>query len=87
MCDGDVSSPRQAASVSCCPDINCRAAAAAPCRDEGVGLAAPQVGVNVRLMVFNEAGEKGQGDEVRWGRCLAAACLSWGSEEGVSGQN
>ena len=25
-------------------------------RDDGVGLAAPQVGVNVRLMVFNEAG-------------------------------
>ncbi|KAI3438535.1 hypothetical protein D9Q98_000963 [Chlorella vulgaris] len=33
-------------------------------KDEGVGLAAPQVGVNVRLMVFNEAGEKGQGDEI-----------------------
>ena len=23
------------------------------CRDDGVGLAAPQVGVNVRLMVYN----------------------------------
>ena len=34
-------------------------------RDDGVGLAAPQVGVNVRLMVFNEAGERGKGDEVR----------------------
>jgi len=34
-------------------------------RDDGVGLAAPQVGVNVRLMVFNEAGEKGKGEEVR----------------------
>ncbi|EFN57416.1 hypothetical protein CHLNCDRAFT_17300, partial [Chlorella variabilis] len=32
--------------------------------DDGVGLAAPQVGVNVRLMVFNEAGEKGAGDEI-----------------------
>ena len=29
-----------------------------------MGLAAPQVGVNVRLMVFNEAGEKGKGEEV-----------------------
>lgn len=38
---------------------------AVPCRDDGVGLAAPQVGVNVRLMVFNEAGEKGKGEEVR----------------------
>jgi hypothetical protein len=37
------------------------------CRDDGVGLAAPQVGVNVRLMVFNEAGEKGKGEEVRQG--------------------
>ncbi|WPT12273.1 Peptide deformylase 1B [Picochlorum sp. SENEW3] len=26
--------------------------------DDGVGLAAPQVGVNVRMMVFNETGEK-----------------------------
>eukprot|EP00887_Chlorella_sp_A99_P004052 scaffold11.g4052.t1 len=26
--------------------------------DDGVGLAAPQVGVNIRLMVFNEAGER-----------------------------
>jgi hypothetical protein len=34
------------------------------CRDDGVGLAAPQVGVNVRLMVFNETGVKGQGTEV-----------------------
>jgi hypothetical protein len=29
------------------------------CRDDGVGLAAPQVGVNVRLMVFNETAERG----------------------------
>ncbi|KAL4445735.1 hypothetical protein ABPG77_008934 [Micractinium sp. CCAP 211/92] len=33
-------------------------------QDDGVGLAAPQVGVNVRLMVFNEAGEKGKGEEI-----------------------
>lgn len=28
-------------------------------QDDGVGLAAPQVGVNVRLMVFNETAERG----------------------------
>lgn len=32
------------------------------CRDDGVGLAAPQVGVNVRLMVFNETGDKERKD-------------------------
>ena len=31
------------------------------CRSDGVGLAAPQVGVNIRLMVFNPTGI--QGDE------------------------
>lgn len=31
--------------------------------EPGVGLAAPQVGVNVRLMVFNPEGEKGKGQE------------------------
>lgn len=35
---------------------------AAP-RDDGVGLAAPQVGVNVRLMVFNPAGRDKPGNE------------------------
>jgi peptide deformylase len=30
--------------------------------DDGVGLAAPQVGVNVRLMVFNETGDREQKD-------------------------
>jgi hypothetical protein len=33
------------------------------CRDDGVGLAAPQVGVNVRLMVFNETAERGSPEE------------------------
>ncbi|PSC76281.1 peptide deformylase [Micractinium conductrix] len=33
-------------------------------QDDGVGLAAPQVGVNVRLMVFNETGEKDKGEEI-----------------------
>ncbi|KAI7842309.1 hypothetical protein COHA_003949 [Chlorella ohadii] len=33
-------------------------------QDDGVGLAAPQVGVNVRLMVFNESGVKGKGEEI-----------------------
>lgn len=28
------------------------------CSDDGCGLAAPQVGVNVRMMVFNETGDK-----------------------------
>ena len=31
-------------------------------QDDGVGLAAPQVGVNVRLMVFNESGDKNKKD-------------------------
>ena len=31
---------------------------------DGVGLAAPQVGVNYRLMVYNEAGVPGEGKEV-----------------------
>lgn len=34
-----------------------------PCRDDGVGLAAPQVGVNLRLMVFNETGERDRKDK------------------------
>ncbi|KXZ55254.1 hypothetical protein GPECTOR_3g393 [Gonium pectorale] len=32
-------------------------------RDDGVGLAAPQVGVNVRLMVFNPEGRTRPGNE------------------------
>jgi peptide deformylase len=32
-------------------------------QDDGVGLAAPQVGVNVRLMVFNPEGVRGSGRE------------------------
>lgn len=43
--------------------------------DDGVGLAAPQVGVNVRLMVFNERGDRrecGEGGCVRW-RCNDSA--------------
>ncbi|KAG6505902.1 hypothetical protein ZIOFF_031215 [Zingiber officinale] len=31
---------------------------------DGVGLSAPQVGVNVQLMVFNPAGERGEGEEI-----------------------
>merc|ERR1712216_341663 len=31
---------------------------------DGVGLAAPQVGVNYRMMVYNEAGAPGEGKEV-----------------------
>lgn len=33
-------------------------------KTDGVGLSAPQVGVNVRLMVFNPEGEKGKGEEI-----------------------
>ncbi|EFJ45053.1 hypothetical protein VOLCADRAFT_45493, partial [Volvox carteri f. nagariensis] len=32
-------------------------------QDDGVGLAAPQVGVNIRLMVFNPAGRDRPGNE------------------------
>ena len=32
-------------------------------RDDGVGLAAPQVGVNVRMMVYNQEGKRGEGQE------------------------
>ncbi|XP_047055573.1 peptide deformylase 1B, chloroplastic-like [Lolium rigidum] len=33
-------------------------------KTDGIGLSAPQVGVNVQLMVFNEAGVKGEGQEI-----------------------
>jgi peptide deformylase len=33
-------------------------------RTDGIGLSAPQVGVNVQLMVFNPAGVKGEGEEI-----------------------
>ena len=33
--------------------------------DDGVGLAAPQAGVNVRMMVFNETGEREHAEEER----------------------
>lgn len=34
------------------------------CREDGVGLAAPQVGLNLRLMVFNPTGIKGEPEYV-----------------------
>lgn len=34
------------------------------CRTDGIGLSAPQVGINVRLMVFNPVGERGEGEEI-----------------------
>lgn len=34
------------------------------CRTDGIGLSAPQVGINVQLMVFNPAGERGKGEEI-----------------------
>ncbi|KAM7509139.1 hypothetical protein LguiA_019592 [Lonicera macranthoides] len=33
-------------------------------RTDGIGLSAPQVGVNVQLMVFNPVGERGEGEEI-----------------------
>ncbi|KAJ9540603.1 hypothetical protein OSB04_027109 [Centaurea solstitialis] len=33
-------------------------------KTDGIGLSAPQVGVNVRLMVFNPIGERGEGEEI-----------------------
>uniref|UniRef100_A0A0D6R891 Peptide deformylase n=2 Tax=Araucaria cunninghamii TaxID=56994 RepID=A0A0D6R891_ARACU len=33
-------------------------------KTDGVGLSAPQVGINVQLMVFNPAGERGKGEEI-----------------------
>jgi len=53
-----------------------------------VGLAAPQVGVNVRLMVYNPVGERGRGEEyvlvnpqiVKYGKnqdVFAEGCLSF----------
>ena len=35
----------------------------AGCRDDGVGLAAPQIGMNIRMMVFNPHGRAKQGCE------------------------
>ena len=46
------------------PKHVCRKSQRPACRDEGVGLAAPQVGVNVRLMVFNPSGVRGEKDYV-----------------------
>lgn len=34
------------------------------CRTDGIGLSAPQVGINVQLMVFNPVGERGEGEEI-----------------------
>ncbi|CAA0833767.1 Peptide deformylase 1B-chloroplastic/mitochondrial [Striga hermonthica] len=33
-------------------------------RTDGIGLSAPQVGINVELMVFNPVGERGEGEEI-----------------------
>lgn len=33
-------------------------------RTDGIGLSAPQVGINIQLMVFNPAGERGEGEEI-----------------------
>ncbi|KAK3183583.1 hypothetical protein Dsin_030869 [Dipteronia sinensis] len=33
-------------------------------KTDGIGLSAPQVGMNVELMVFNPVGERGEGEEI-----------------------
>ncbi|KAJ0111433.1 hypothetical protein Patl1_02769 [Pistacia atlantica] len=33
-------------------------------KTDGTGLSAPQVGMNVQLMVFNPVGECGEGEEI-----------------------
>ncbi|MBA0695859.1 hypothetical protein Goari_002458 [Gossypium aridum] len=33
-------------------------------KTDGIGLSAPQVGINVQLMVFNPVGERGEGQEI-----------------------
>ncbi|KAM6548725.1 hypothetical protein CsatB_020401 [Cannabis sativa] len=33
-------------------------------KTDGIGLSAPQVGMNVQLMVFNPVGERGEGEEI-----------------------
>ncbi|XP_020223342.1 peptide deformylase 1B, chloroplastic [Cajanus cajan] len=33
-------------------------------KTDGIGLSAPQVGINLRLMVFNPVGERGEGEEI-----------------------
>lgn len=48
-----------------------------------MGLAAPQVGVNLRLMVFNEAGERGKGTEMVLAnpRIISRGKASWTEQE------
>ena len=43
-----------------CPSRKMHSCHMPHCRDDGVGLAAPQVGVNVRLMVYNPSGRRGE---------------------------
>ncbi|XP_020597868.1 peptide deformylase 1B, chloroplastic-like isoform X1 [Phalaenopsis equestris] len=33
-------------------------------KTDGIGLSAPQVGMNIQLMVFNPVGERGEGEEI-----------------------
>lgn len=33
-------------------------------KTDGIGLSAPQIGMNIQLMVFNPAGERGEGEEI-----------------------
>lgn len=55
-----------------------------PFRDDGVGLAAPQVGVNIRLMVFNQTAKPGDPAETILvnPEIIAKSKTTWRDEEG-----
>lgn len=52
-------------------------------RTEGVGLAAPQVGVNLRLLVYNPTGKASEGDQER---VLCNPRIAWKSKDKEVGQ-
>ncbi|GAB2236303.1 hypothetical protein Droror1_Dr00028022, partial [Drosera rotundifolia] len=63
-------------------------------RTDGIGLSAPQVGINVQLMVFNPAAERGEGQEIalinprvvkysKEKKVLSEGCLSFPGIYGV----
>lgn len=52
-------------------------------RTEGVGLAAPQVGVNVRLLVYNPSGQAAEADQER---VLCNPRIAWKSKDKEPGR-
>ncbi|GAB2259136.1 hypothetical protein Droror1_Dr00027276 [Drosera rotundifolia] len=63
-------------------------------KTDGIGLSAPQVGINVQLMVFNPAAERGEGQEIalinprvvkysKEKKVLSEGCLSFPGIYGV----